>query len=97
MSEQQTMSMVERVARAIFDKVVGPNVWGSKHYADQQKVSYISARAALEAMRECDLVYRNDEGQIVHELRGPPNVIWKTMIDAALAPLANSLEEKVGK
>ena len=99
MSEQLTMSMVERVARAIWEGDPYPGdrcAWDelpamNAEAGDVQGLYRTLARAAIEAMRECDLVYRNEEGQVVHELRGPPNVIWKVMIDAVLDPLANPL------
>lgn len=43
----------------------------------------ICARAAIEALRSQTLVYR-DNGQVVHEMRGAPDDIWKTLLDAAL-------------
>jgi hypothetical protein len=41
------------------------------------------ARAAVRAMRSFNLVYRHD-GEVVHELRGAPNDIWRAMLDGAL-------------
>lgn len=68
------MSMVERVARAMERNSgirAAPNWWLKQ------------ARAAIEAMRSQTLVYR-DNGHVVHELRGAPDDIWKTLLDAAL-------------
>lgn len=48
------------------------------------KSDYLAAaRAAIEAMRSQTLVYR-DNGHVVHEMRGAPDDIWKTLLDAAL-------------
>jgi len=41
------------------------------------------ARAAIEEMRSQTLVYL-DNGKVVHEMRGAPDDIWKTLLDAAL-------------
>lgn len=43
------------------------------------------ARAAITAMRETTLVYRQN-GEVVHQLIGAPDDIWKTLLDAALSP-----------
>lgn len=74
--------MIERVARAIKAACALP---GTKPVARLSDVDRRAARAAIEAMRECELVVRNDDGHVVHELRGAPNDIWQHMITAALS------------
>jgi hypothetical protein len=77
--------MVESVARAIW--LVGED-WDTKASFGAmpdygQDFWRDRARAAVGAMRNHTLVYR-ENGQVVHELRGAPDDIWKTLIDAAL-------------
>lgn len=42
------------------------------------------ARDIISMMRAHVLVYR-DEGQVVHELRGAPDDLWKMLLDKVLA------------
>jgi hypothetical protein len=44
------------------------------------------ARAALEALRRLEIVYRNEDGDVVHELRGEPTAIWRALLDGMLSP-----------
>ena len=71
------VSMVERVARAIADA----EQEDFEGWADLYKAR---ARAAIMALRDATLVYR-DNGMVVHELRGAPDDIWKMLLDAALS------------
>jgi hypothetical protein len=41
------------------------------------------ACAAINALAESTLVYR-DNGNVVHEMRGAPDDIWKTLLTAAI-------------
>lgn len=91
--------MIERVARAIgygmASTVSGNNM---PHMSGDprdrippvrrkafDRAVMLAASAAIAAMRECELVVRDDEGHVVHELRGAPNDIWQHMITAALS------------
>lgn len=89
--------MVELVARATamslqetFGTKVGWDFWEADlNPTEEWKERYrVAARAAIEAMREYTLVYRQD-GMVVHELRGAPDDIWKMLLDAALSPCAD--------
>lgn len=79
--------MVERVARALnaadSDGLSGePCSWDEllPHWQGQ----YLAmACAAIQAMRSHKLVFRED-GEVVHEVRGEPNAVWQTFLDAAL-------------
>lgn len=74
-------SMVERVARAM---VRANYPGGTDADIDGMWEGWrLEAVAAMKAMRDCTLVYR-DGGHVVHEMRGAPDDIWKAMIDAAL-------------
>ena len=88
MSEQRTVSMVERVAQRIMSKVPAG-------YGMTTTETLIYARAAIEEMREptekmvfaaIDRPYRSD----IDMWRNYES-IFRAMIDAALAPLANPL------
>ena len=71
--------MVERVGEALRVKLIE---WyaGAISFEDGGPML---ARAAIEAMRSQTLVYL-DNGKVVHEMRGAPHDIWKTLLDAAL-------------
>lgn len=78
--------MVERVARAICRSNCSPRM-SRDHIECQVENAWDmwipEARAAIEAMRSQTLVYL-DNGKVVHEMRGAPDDIWKTLLDAAL-------------
>jgi hypothetical protein len=81
-------SMVERAARAAFfndldpfDQPKAAELWDMWHGPREQCLKH--ARAAIEAMRAETCVFRQN-GEVVHELRGAPDDIWKTLLDAAL-------------
>jgi hypothetical protein len=69
-------AMIERVARAVADAFM-------EDYDEAPNLYDAMAEAAIAAMREFKMVVRHD-GEVVHELRGAPDDIWKAMIDAAL-------------
>ena len=77
--EQHMSEMVERVGEALRVKLIE---WyaGAISFEDGGPML---ARAAIEAMRSQTLVYL-DNGKVVHEMRGAPDDIWKTLLDAAL-------------
>ena len=77
------MSMVDAVAKCLHE-YDHPDAMAWRLFSDEWRALYIArARVAIRAMMEHDLVYRVD-GQVIHELRGTPNDIWKTMLAAAL-------------
>lgn len=81
------MSMVEAVAIALLNddrtRHGLPETETLDGFADADAYRS-SARAAIRTMANHGLIYR-DNGQVVHELRGAPNDIWKTMLATALA------------
>lgn len=73
--------MIERIARRLCSVLVPE---ASQAVIDEAWPDYVfAARATIEAMRECDIVIRKN-GNVVHELRGSPSDIWRTLCDAAL-------------
>lgn len=80
-----TETMVERVARAMRQAIADPKDGPLKPFetAPSRCQWLICARAAIEAMRSQAFVYR-DNGHVVHEMRGAPDDIWKTLLTAAL-------------
>lgn len=80
------MSVVERVALAILNSdrnAAGFPATGSRTTIPDSDGYVRNARAAIEALMEHTLVYR-DAGHVVHEMRGAPDDIWKTLLRAAL-------------
>lgn len=83
------MDIVETVARAIalaHYTSTGSSEQSAEHIVDNDGDAWApEARAAIGALRGMTLVYR-DGGEVVHELRGAPDDIWETLLDAALTP-----------
>ena len=73
------MTMLENVAKAI----CAVNWPDGNPDTDWQFFKH-EAQAAIGAMRDHTLVFRQD-GAVVHELRGAPDDIWKTLLDGILA------------
>ncbi len=76
------MDIVETVAEAM---AADQSSEGAFDCGDNKAGWVALARVAIEALRDTTLVYR-DGGEVVHELRGAPDHIWKTLLDAALTP-----------
>jgi len=90
-------SMVERVAKAIAQELgldlatlyANKSEWnrdrGARHDINTPYRGDITAaaRAAIQALRDQTCVYRHG-GEVIHELRGAPDDIWKALLDAAL-------------
>jgi hypothetical protein len=64
---------IEAVAKAIGSDDEHWEMWRSE------------ARAAIEALRDLAIVYRNEDGEVVHEIRGDPTAIWRVLLDSALS------------
>ncbi len=91
------MDMVEKVARAIWDERC--RHWGkyrkdlhepnSEGYdwddlgLSKRKELLREARAAIAAMRDMEVVFR-ENGEAVTEIRGAPADVWLVLLDAAL-------------
>ena len=76
---RQSLSVFPRVGRCVGTVSFFPHDF--EGWADLYKAR---ARAAIMALRDATLVYR-DNGMVVHELRGAPDDIWKMLLDAALS------------
>lgn len=83
MAEQ---SMVERVAKALFESAVDDRQWANADiyaYKDTslRELYLAKARAAIDAMREptAEMIGAMEDSY-------QPDEVWRAMIDAALAP-----------
>jgi hypothetical protein len=79
--------MIERVARRLTATLRHHGV--EMHPDDIRGLAY----DALAEMRSHTLVYRQD-GEMVHEMRGEPDAIWKTLL-AAATPTPSEKGEKL--
>ncbi len=76
------MFTVQEVARAIEPETFElPSI---NLYRQDYDRAYARARRAIAAMRDMVPVVRDQNGQMVHEIRGAPRDVWRAMIDAAL-------------
>ena len=75
--------MVTQVARAICDSVEADEFDELRSDGVIYAAYMQQARAAIEVLRDMVPVVRED-GNVIHELRGSPASIWKTLLDAAL-------------
>lgn len=76
------MTMVERVARAIYEGRNGPRCMAWSRHSNEHRRPYIDdARAAIEAMREPteEMLFAADW------LENGTRAAWQAMIDAALS------------
>ena len=91
MSEQQTQTMVERVARAIDpgaweDDLSTPTRDGVISFHKRRQYSCVIARAVIEAMREpTSLMLKEGAAGSGEDSEATALGAWDAMIDAALA------------
>ena len=85
-----TESMIERVARSVFEKIHPDGSFGSCDPSDLRKALDVAA-AAINAMRKPTTMMLD----AAHEWPSDcaPNVYWEAMIDAALIWPAGSADE----
>ena len=78
------MTLVEKMARTMYAAMADVI---ERAYAEQHEPSpdeYIPVViTALKAIRDHEIVFRDDEG-VIHEIRGDPTAIWQAMIDQAI-------------
>lgn len=76
--------ILECVAKALYDANHFVREWEDERTARLWHAHYrAQALAAIGAMRSCTLIYR-ENGDVVHEMRGAPDDIWKSLLDAAI-------------